>query len=110
MLALDVDLRSLYVAYRSLLTAMDCADSLVRDARVPDLWFTDGSVVLEAGSRLFRVYFGILAQASSVFKDLLTIPQPLEEDCETYDGCPLVHMPDLYQDLYPFLKALHDCR
>ena len=77
--------------------------------RDEELWYHDGSVVLEAQGTYFKLYREILAQASPVFKDMFAFPQN-PTDCETYDGCPLVHMPDVVQDLRPFLRATHDSR
>ena len=74
-----------------------------------DLWYYDGSVVLEAQGTYFRVYSGILVKRSPIFKNMFDFPQS-PTDCEMYDGCPLVHMPDVVQDLRPFLKAVHDSR
>ncbi len=76
------------------------------------LWFEDGSVVLETESIFFKVYSGILAQSSSVFKDMFSFPQPEAGDsgAETYDGCPLVRMQDSAHDLRHFLRALNDSR
>ncbi|THH02367.1 hypothetical protein EW026_g487 [Hermanssonia centrifuga] len=78
----------------------------------PDLWFNDGSVVLEAEKTVFKVYGGILSQhsGSPVFGDMFSFPQPDEhdKDAETYDGRPLIHIPDSAHDLHHFLKALHD--
>ena len=76
----------------------------------PDLWFPDGSVVLESEMIYFKVYSGILCQASTVFRDMFSFPQPVGDNVEMYDGCPLVHMPDPARDLKHFLKALHDSR
>jgi hypothetical protein len=74
--------------------------------RCPDLWYEDGTVVLQAGSRQFRVYRGILCAHSSVFSDMFSFPQPSSE--EKFEGIPLVQMPDSPSDLYYFLKTLHD--
>ncbi|KIP01846.1 hypothetical protein PHLGIDRAFT_325470 [Phlebiopsis gigantea 11061_1 CR5-6] len=87
---------------------MEVDPELARCTRDPDLWFTDGSVVLRADDALYRVYSGILSQASPVFRAMFGIPQPAYGS-ESYDGCPLVHMPDSAQDLRPFLRALYDC-
>lgn len=75
-----------------------------------DLWFSDGSIVLRADNTLFKVYSGILAQASPVFKDMFTFPQHPSNDDETYEGLLVVHIPDSAVDLKPFLKAIHDSR
>lgn len=89
---------------------MYISDESSRCKRDTDLWFQDGSVVLCADDTLFRVYSGILAQASPVFEDMFACPQPALEEDEMYDGCPLVQMPDSAQDLKPFLRAVHDSR
>ena len=75
----------------------------------PVVWYDDGNIVLIAGSTAFKLYKGILASVSPVFKDMFAFPQN-PTDCEIYDGCPVFHMPDIAQDLRPLLKALHDGR
>lgn len=73
-----------------------------------DLWFPDGSIVLRADDTLFKVYSGMLAQASPVFRDMFTLPQHASTDDETCEGLVVVHMQDSAADLKPFLKAIHD--
>ncbi|TCD70988.1 hypothetical protein EIP91_000486 [Steccherinum ochraceum] len=70
------------------------------------IWFEDGSTVLIAEGKGFKVYQGILSQHSEVFRDMFTLPQPPE--AETCEGCPIVHMQDTAEDLLCFLTALHD--
>ncbi|KAJ7221392.1 hypothetical protein GGX14DRAFT_388571 [Mycena pura] len=55
--------------------------------RVQELWFSDGTIVLQAGNSQFRVYQGILAARSPVFKDMLSVPQPEPEDTTLIEGC-----------------------
>jgi hypothetical protein len=74
--------------------------------RVADLWFHDGTLVLATETLLFRVYAGLLAKESPIFHDMLGLPQPKEG--ETMDGCPVVHLSDIGQDVEYFLKALFD--
>ncbi|KAJ7500465.1 hypothetical protein B0H11DRAFT_1714417 [Mycena galericulata] len=71
---------------------------------VEDLWFEDGNIVIQAGNSQFRVYRGVLAARSSVFKDMLSVPQPPES--ELVDGCPLVRLTDSEMEVEVFLKAL----
>lgn len=72
-----------------------------------DLWFEDGTIVLQAENTLFRVYSGILARHSPFFKNLFTLPQP--SDAEKYEGISLVQLAgDSAQDVHDFLLALHD--
>lgn len=80
-------------------------DNLIRSA---DLWFSDGSVILRAENTLFRVYSGLLAQHLPVFKDLFTLPQPLDD--ETFEGCPVVTLQDNAVELRELLKVVHDWR
>jgi hypothetical protein len=74
--------------------------------RSDDLWFNDGNIVLRAENTVYRVHIGMLAGNSSVFRTMLALPQPAGNDAETYDGCPLVLMPDSAYDMDQFLKAL----
>ncbi|KAF7295811.1 BTB domain-containing protein [Mycena chlorophos] len=73
--------------------------------RAADLWFSDGSIVLQAGNTQFRVFHSILAVRSPIFRDMLAIPQPPE--AEFVDGCPLVHLPDDEADTTAFLNAVY---
>ncbi|KAJ7689796.1 hypothetical protein B0H17DRAFT_602129 [Mycena rosella] len=74
--------------------------------RVEELWFSDGSLVVQADQSLFRIYSGILAAHSAVFKDMLAFPQP--PDAETIEGCPVVRLPDSSRDVTAFFKAIFD--
>ncbi|KAF8876171.1 hypothetical protein BD779DRAFT_1475769 [Infundibulicybe gibba] len=74
--------------------------------RDPNLWFDDGNLILQAGNTLFRVYGGMLAARSAVFKDMLSFPQP--DDVVKLEGCPLVHLHDAPTDVSSFLRAIFD--
>lgn len=88
---------------------MDAADDNDnRQKRVADLWFTDCSLVIQAENSLFRVSRSMLADRSSVFRDMFMVPQPAEQ--ELLDGCPVVARPDSAADVTAFLKALFDSR
>ncbi|KAJ6572756.1 hypothetical protein DFH09DRAFT_916393, partial [Mycena vulgaris] len=73
---------------------------------VDDLWFADQGLVLRAGNRLFRVSGSILAARSSVFRDMMSIPQP--ESQPLIDGCPVVVLHDSAADAEYFLRAIFD--
>ncbi|KAJ7612159.1 hypothetical protein FB45DRAFT_939988 [Roridomyces roridus] len=75
--------------------------------RIPELWFKDGNIVLQAGNTQFRVYEGILAARSPVFRDMLSSPQP-PGDSEIVEGCPLVRLHDDPAEATVFLKAIFD--
>ncbi|KAI0692542.1 hypothetical protein BC835DRAFT_1416469 [Cytidiella melzeri] len=60
--------------------------------RHPDYYFDDGNLVILAENCLFRVHRTVLSLHSDVFRDLLAVLQP-EED-EKMDGCPLLRIED----------------
>ena len=71
-----------------------------------DFWFRDGNIVVIAGSAAFKVHRGQLERHSEIFRDLFSIPQPLEQDM--IDGCSYVELPDCPSDVFYFLSALYD--
>ncbi|KAJ6606966.1 hypothetical protein B0H10DRAFT_1819191 [Mycena sp. CBHHK59/15] len=83
--------------------ATDAGETLVR---VEDLWFPDHGLVVQAENKIFRVSGGILAARSSVFKDMLSIPQP--DNQPLIEGCPTVLLHDSGEDVQYFLKAIFD--
>ncbi|KAH9922083.1 uncharacterized protein B0H18DRAFT_1019051 [Fomitopsis serialis] len=82
-------------------TAQPDIVAFVRDG---EIWLADGNVVLEAQGHAFKVYQGLLAHNSEVFRDLFSLPQPTSPDA--YDGCPIVHLTDHPDELRHLLHAL----
>jgi hypothetical protein len=76
--------------------------------RVPELWFDDGTLVLQAGSCIYRVYKGLLTMQSPVFLEIISIPQM--DKVELMEGCPVIHVHDPPEDVTNFLKAIHDSK
>ncbi|KAJ7604130.1 hypothetical protein FB45DRAFT_1013709 [Roridomyces roridus] len=76
--------------------------------RRPELWFDDGSIVIQAENTQFRVHRSILAARSPVFKDMLSFPQPPDAGSESAEGCPLVRLHDSSAEVAVFLKAIFD--
>ncbi|KAJ7232033.1 hypothetical protein B0H12DRAFT_1076983 [Mycena haematopus] len=74
--------------------------------RVEELWFSDGSLVVQAEQSLFRVSRAILAARSPVFNDMLAFTPP--SDAETIDGFPVVRLPDSAEDVTCFFRAIFD--
>jgi hypothetical protein len=74
--------------------------------RHPDLWFDDGSVVLNGQTTLFRAHRTMLSTHSTVFSDMFGIPQPPDQDA--VEGCTVIHLPDSAYDVGFLLKALYD--
>jgi len=71
-------------------------------------WFEDGNVILEAEATQFRVYRGILAANSGIFKDMFEFAQP-EGDGDVGE-CPVVKLSDSAEDLQHVLEVLHDAQ
>ena len=71
-----------------------------------DFWFEDGSVVLIAQNIKFKVHRGMLARHSLIFQDLLSLPPPMDQ--RTIDGCPIIELHDLPDDVWYLLRALYD--
>ena len=70
------------------------------------MWFDDGNIIIMASESqvAFRLYEGMLASVSPIFKDLFAVPQLA--DAETMYGCPVVRLPDSPEDLQNFLCML----
>lgn len=68
-------------------------------------YFEDGNIILIAEDRAFRVHKGVLSMHSSVFKDLLSLPQP--SDADTMDGCPVVRLEDFARHVHLLLEAMY---
>ncbi|KAJ7162302.1 hypothetical protein C8R46DRAFT_903935 [Mycena filopes] len=76
--------------------------------RSPDVWFEDGTIILEAEDTQFKVFKGMLAANSTVFADMLVVGStPPNGDSEMVDDCPVVQVYDTALDLKHFLKAIH---
>lgn len=74
----------------------------------PTLWFEDGNILLRAEDVLFKVYKGFLCKQSSVFADMLSLPQPSTAAEDLCDGCPIVRMSDASAALEVLLSAMFD--
>lgn len=74
--------------------------------RVSDLWFEDGGLIIQADQSLFKIFKGMLAARSSVFKSSF---DDASATTKSYlDGCDLLRVPDSASDMTYFLKAIFD--
>ena len=69
-----------------------------------EVWLEDGNVILHADGVVFKVYQGILARRSEVFRDLFTLPDPPET--ERLEGVPVISVSDSPDDLRHLLLVL----
>ncbi|KLO06820.1 hypothetical protein SCHPADRAFT_932844 [Schizopora paradoxa] len=85
------------------------------------LWYEDGSIVLATDEHLYCVHKSFLASSSSVFKDMLAMPNAesvmtvgsqgthMGKDEDIYEGKPVVRMfGDSDENVYHLLMALYD--
>ncbi|KAF7362231.1 BTB domain-containing protein [Mycena venus] len=74
-----------------------------------DVWYKDGSVVLQAQKTQFRVHLSVLCQHSSVFGEMQSLPQPPDQPC--VDGCPVIELPDdAAADVEHLLRVLYNMK
>jgi hypothetical protein len=103
------------------LPSLNVPKALIRS----DIWFSDGNIVLVAGSAAFKVHQGQLERHSEVFKDMFLVGRAgvgpsrqstsvcdedtvNEEGNKIVDGCPTVDIYDCPSDVYHLLVALYD--
>ncbi|TFK85592.1 hypothetical protein K466DRAFT_494463 [Polyporus arcularius HHB13444] len=70
-----------------------------------EFWFDDGNIILIAGDVEFRVYKGLLADHSPVFKDMFSLPQPPTSEGELAASCPIVHLSDSPEEVRCLLRV-----
>ncbi|KAJ6582982.1 hypothetical protein DFH09DRAFT_1360277 [Mycena vulgaris] len=70
------------------------------------IWMPYGDLILQAESTQFRVNRDVLAQQSSVFSDMLSVPQPPNEPM--VEGCPIVLVSDSAKDWDLLLGFLYN--
>jgi hypothetical protein len=82
--------------------------------RIPELYFPDGSIILEAETTHFRVHGSILAARSPVFMDVLSLPHSSQDGSKVndkVDGCDVIHLAgDDAEEVACFLRAIFDSR
>ncbi|KAI5829962.1 hypothetical protein K523DRAFT_240925 [Schizophyllum commune Tattone D] len=71
---------------------------------IPELWFSDGNIVIRVGERVCRVHQSILAANSPVLADVFSVPQP--RDGEMYEGLPMMSFPDPPEEVLHWLKSM----
>jgi len=75
-----------------------------------ELWFEEGTIVLQAENVQFKVHRDILSKHSLVFKDMLSLTQHSSADGPLVDGCAVVDLHDSAQDVEYMLRELYSLR
>ncbi|EKM58594.1 uncharacterized protein PHACADRAFT_171872 [Phanerochaete carnosa HHB-10118-sp] len=75
--------------------------------RSKDLWFDDGSVIVAAKDRAFKVHASVLMLRSEVFKELLNGPA-LAQLPEKLEGCPVLRVEDEGRDFEYLLAIIYN--
>lgn len=70
------------------------------------IWYSDGSVVIQAENTQFRVHASFLSQHSTMFNDMFALAQPSDE--LRVEGCPVVMVTDTAADWEHVLATLYD--
>lgn len=78
--------------------------------RRSELWFREGTVVLQAGNTQFRVYRDVLSLHSKIFKGMFSVSQCSLQDEALVEGCPLVRLCDSESDMEDMLRELYSYR
>ncbi|KAH6907599.1 hypothetical protein BKA70DRAFT_1283492 [Coprinopsis sp. MPI-PUGE-AT-0042] len=79
--------------------------------RSTNFWFDDGNLVLQAEGTQFKVHRGLLARHSCVLRDMLSLPQPSQQQDlqeQSIDGCPVVVLCDKAKYWAELLGVLYD--
>ncbi|KZT03492.1 uncharacterized protein LAESUDRAFT_683666 [Laetiporus sulphureus 93-53] len=71
--------------------------------RDQEFWYPDGNIIVITDDQIaFRIYRGMLAEHSEVFRGMFTVPQP--QSSERMDDCPIVHVSDASNDFRRILR------
>ena len=85
-------------------TAADIVDAATRDG---DYWFEDGNIILVSENVAFKVYRGLLAEHSSVFRSMLDIGQAIPNPAEMVDGCHVIPLYDSPNDIRGIFRLIY---
>lgn len=87
-------------------TLTEPAQDPERWTRHPELYFSDGNIVLICDNTVFKVWQGILAVNSEVFQDLFSLAIHQPESIEKYEDQPLIRLHDSAEDMQALLQTL----
>ena len=88
---------------RSASSTLDRPDTFTRDER---FFYADGNITIIAQGVAFRVYKGLLAESSEIFRDMLDLPPPKPSQVSAADACPVVYVTDTSAEFQSLLGVL----
>ncbi|PIL33068.1 hypothetical protein GSI_04517 [Ganoderma sinense ZZ0214-1] len=81
-------------------------DKAVATSRDPDYWFDDGNLILVPRGVAFRVYKGLLAEHSMIFRSMFHVAQAVPASEDLVEGCPVVPLDDCPNELRELFKLI----
>ncbi|PIL26446.1 hypothetical protein GSI_12204 [Ganoderma sinense ZZ0214-1] len=85
-------------------TGLDKVKAATRDK---DYWFEDGNLILVSQGVAFKIYKGLLAEHSTIFRSMFHIAQGKPETDDLVDGCPVVTLYDSPNDLRELFQLIY---
>ena len=85
-------------------TGCDKVQAATRDS---EYWFDDGNVILVTQGIAFRIYKGLLAEHSELFRSMFHIAQASPTAEDLVDGCPVISLDDSPNDLRALFRLIH---
>lgn len=79
----------------------------IREEHDAEFWYEDGAIILVAQDAQFRIYRTLLASHSTVFDDMLSLPQPAASAPEDIGAsCPVITLSDSARDWRNVLRLI----
>ncbi|KAI1791592.1 hypothetical protein LXA43DRAFT_422413 [Ganoderma leucocontextum] len=81
-------------------------DKVAAATRDSDYWFDDGNLILVSQGVAFRIYKGLLAEHSAMFRSMFHIAQAAPATEDLVDGCPVIPLDDSPNDLRELFRLI----
>lgn len=70
----------------------------------PRFWYEDGTAILCAENRIYRVHSGILSSESNAFREILALGRPMGSDVE---GVTVIELEEEWRELSCVLNVIY---
>ena len=85
-------------------TGFDKVQTAMRDS---DYWFNDGNLILVSRGVAFRIYKGLLAEHSVMFRGMFHVAQAAPAAEDLIDDCPVISLDDSPDDLRELFRFMY---